>query len=75
MTSITEPDGSTRVEQLNPELKGLRDRYEFGWADSDAAGAAATRGLNEAVVSDISEKKEGLVTLASASSSTTEGEL
>jgi hypothetical protein len=25
----------------HPELEGL-DRYKFGWADSDAAGAAAT---------------------------------
>src|SRR5690349_21941365 len=56
MTSITEPDGSTRVEQLNPELKGL-GRYEFGWADTDVAGASAQRGLSEAVVRDISAKK------------------
>jgi Fe-S cluster assembly protein SufB len=32
-------------------------RYNYGWADSDLAGAAATRGLNEAVVRDISDKK------------------
>src|SRR5437667_8965358 len=32
-------------------------RYEYGWADSDTAGAAAQRGLNEAVVRDISAKK------------------
>ncbi|MGH3586819.1 MAG: Fe-S cluster assembly protein SufB, partial [Pseudonocardia sp.] len=32
-------------------------RYEYGWADSDAAGAAAQRGLSEAVVRDISAKK------------------
>src|SRR5216110_1860208 len=32
-------------------------RYAFGWADSDVAGAAAKRGLNEAVVRDISAKK------------------
>ncbi|MEB3048615.1 Fe-S cluster assembly protein SufB [Mycolicibacter sp. MYC123] len=32
-------------------------RYEFGWADSDAAGAAAQRGISEAVVRDISAKK------------------
>jgi Fe-S cluster assembly protein SufB len=40
----------------HPELEGL-GRYEFGWADSDAAGAAAQRGLSEAVVRDISAKK------------------
>src|SRR3546814_8987876 len=32
-------------------------RYEFGWADSDDAGATAQRGLNDAVVRDISAKK------------------
>ncbi|MGH4018328.1 MAG: Fe-S cluster assembly protein SufB [Pseudonocardiaceae bacterium] len=32
-------------------------RYEYGWADSDLAGAAAQRGLSEAVVRDISDKK------------------
>ncbi len=40
----------------HPELEGL-GRYEYGWADSDAAGADAKRGLNEAVVRDISGKK------------------
>jgi len=38
------------------ELDGI-GRYQFGWADSDAAGADATRGLNELVVRDISERK------------------
>jgi Fe-S cluster assembly protein SufB len=32
-------------------------RYGFGWADPDVAGASAQRGLNEAVVRDISQKK------------------
>ena len=41
----------------HPELDGL-DRYKFGWADSDAAGAAARRGLSEDVVRDISAKKD-----------------
>src|SRR5579859_6860692 len=40
----------------NPVLEGL-DRYKFGWADSDIAGASAQRGLSEAVVRDISAKK------------------
>src|ERR1700710_3254018 len=31
--------------------------YAFGWSDSDAAGAAAKRGINEDVVRDISAKK------------------
>ncbi|HET8661587.1 MAG TPA: Fe-S cluster assembly protein SufB, partial [Micromonosporaceae bacterium] len=32
-------------------------RYEYGWADSDLAGASARRGLNEDVVRDISARK------------------
>src|SRR5262245_33522529 len=32
-------------------------RYEYGWADTDTAGASARRGLNEEVVRDISAKK------------------
>src|SRR5436309_8973283 len=40
----------------HPELEGL-ERYRFGWADSDAAGASARRGLSEEVVRDISAKK------------------
>ena len=56
----TRPQGNgeqvTSIEELNPELKGI-GRYQFGWADSDAAGATATRGLNEDVVRDISAKK------------------
>jgi Fe-S cluster assembly protein SufB len=39
-----------------PELEGL-GRYEYGWADPDAAGAGARRGLSEEVVRDISAKK------------------
>jgi Fe-S cluster assembly protein SufB len=40
----------------HPEIDGL-ERYKFGWADSDAAGAVARRGLSEEVVRDISAKK------------------
>src|SRR5262249_45778315 len=40
----------------HPELEGL-DGYKFGWADPDTAGASARRGLSEAVVRDISAKK------------------
>ena len=39
-----------------PELEGL-GVYEFGWHDPDVAGASAKRGLNEAVVRDISRLK------------------
>ncbi|RKS07779.1 iron-regulated ABC transporter membrane component SufB [Nocardiopsis sp. Huas11] len=40
----------------HPELEGI-GTYEYGWSDSDAAGANARRGLNEDVVLDISSKK------------------
>ncbi|MEI6693164.1 MAG: Fe-S cluster assembly protein SufB [Actinomycetes bacterium] len=40
----------------HPELEGL-GTYEYGWSDTDAAGANARRGLNEEVVRDISSKK------------------
>ena len=32
-------------------------RYQYGWADTDTAGASARRGLSEEVVRDISAKK------------------
>src|SRR5450759_967443 len=41
----------------HPELDGL-DRYKFGWADSDAAGSIARRGLSEEVVRNISALKD-----------------
>ncbi|MBA3265341.1 MAG: Fe-S cluster assembly protein SufB, partial [Nocardioidaceae bacterium] len=46
----------TSIEQLNPELEGI-GRYQYGWADSDLAGATAQRGLNESVVRGISGLK------------------
>jgi Fe-S cluster assembly protein SufB len=41
----------------HPELEGI-GRYDYGWADSDAAGSSARRGLSEEVVRDISAKKD-----------------
>ncbi|MDQ2874121.1 MAG: Fe-S cluster assembly protein SufB [Actinomycetota bacterium] len=38
-------------------IEGL-ERYKFGWADSDAAGAIARRGLSEDVVRNISALKD-----------------
>ena len=35
-----------------PELSGL-GQHEFGWSDSDAAGASARRGVSDEVVTDI----------------------
>ncbi|GAA1874183.1 Fe-S cluster assembly protein SufB [Lapillicoccus jejuensis] len=47
---------TSSVEELNPGLKDL-GRYEYGWADSDAAGALAKRGLSEDTVRNISALK------------------
>ncbi|MBR7742231.1 Fe-S cluster assembly protein SufB [Phycicoccus sp. BSK3Z-2] len=47
---------TSHIEELNPGLKDL-GRYEYGWADSDTAGASARRGLSEDVVTDISDRK------------------
>ena len=49
---------STHIEELNPGLKDL-GRYEYGWADSDTAGATAKRGLNEDVNRIISGFADG----------------
>ena len=38
------------------QLEGL-GTYEYGWSDSDSAGATARRGINEDVVRNISAKK------------------
>jgi Fe-S cluster assembly protein SufB len=43
-------------EATQREIEGL-GRYKFGWADADDAGAAAQRGLSEAVVRNISALK------------------
>ncbi|NCV81339.1 MAG: Fe-S cluster assembly protein SufB, partial [Actinobacteria bacterium] len=40
-----------------PELDDLGN-YEFGWSDSDSAGASARRGINDEVVRDISSRKD-----------------
>ncbi|QQY23622.1 Fe-S cluster assembly protein SufB [Dermacoccus nishinomiyaensis] len=44
------------IEELNPGLADL-GRYEYGWADTDTAGASAKRGLNPDIVADISDRK------------------
>src|SRR3954468_12428696 len=50
---LTPPPAAT---QTADPMGGI-GRYEYGGADSDLAGASARRGLNEAVVRDISAKK------------------
>ncbi|NYJ74754.1 Fe-S cluster assembly protein SufB [Allobranchiibius huperziae] len=44
------------IEELNPGLADI-GRYQFGWSDSDTAGATAKRGLSPEVVADISNRK------------------
>ena len=58
-TSGTPGSPGGREHDLDPgrSRSSSSARYEFGWADSDAAGAAAKRGLSEDVVRDISAKK------------------
>ncbi len=55
MTTAPEQDVRTPLSQ--EETLSRLGRYEYGWADSDIAGASAQRGLSEAVVRDISAKK------------------
>src|ERR1700738_2449340 len=47
----------TRESLSQDEAIASMGRYGYGWADSDIAGASAQRGLSEAVVRDISAKK------------------
>ena len=54
--ALTSPS-LNEIEARNPELKGL-GTYQYGWADSDTAGAIAKRGLSEQVVRDISALKD-----------------
>ena len=55
-TLSTIPAAAESAVGAHPELDGL-GRYDFGWADSDVAGAAAKRGLSEDVVRNISALK------------------
>ncbi len=51
--SVAKPEPLTQEEAI-----ASLGRYGYGWADSDVAGASAQRGLSEAVVRDISGKKD-----------------
>jgi len=61
MTTAPEQDVRAQNAPTTPltqeETLSSLGRYEYGWADSDAAGSSAQRGLSEAVVRDISAKK------------------
>ncbi|WP_440902130.1 Fe-S cluster assembly protein SufB [Actinosynnema sp.] len=56
MTAAAE-QRTTTVPLTQEETRASIGNYEFGWADSDVAGASARRGLSEDVVRDISGKK------------------
>jgi Fe-S cluster assembly protein SufB len=45
-----------RIQTQDEQIDAL-SRYNFGWSDTDTAGATAKRGLSEEVVRDISAKK------------------
>ena len=53
--TVTDPAAGAPLTQ--EETIASFDRYGYGWSDSDEAGASAQRGLSEAVVRDISAKK------------------
>ncbi len=58
MTLTPEAAAAATAQPLSQdETIASLGRYEYGWADSDAAGASARRGLSEEVVRDISAKK------------------
>ncbi|MCL2781387.1 MAG: Fe-S cluster assembly protein SufB, partial [Actinomycetia bacterium] len=54
---MSEPAPATSPREEQAEQIAALSRYEYGWADSDAAGASARRGLSEDVVRDISARK------------------
>jgi Fe-S cluster assembly protein SufB len=56
MKMTTLPTKPERVMTQDEQIAAL-SRYGYGWADTDVAGASAQRGLSEAVVRDISAKK------------------
>jgi Fe-S cluster assembly protein SufB len=56
MTTTSETNAPNAIEEANPGLKDV-GRYEFGWSDSNDAGANVQRGLSEEVVRNISALK------------------
>lgn len=57
MTLTPEASKTATAPLTQEEAIASLGRYGYGWADSDIAGASAQRGLSEAVVRDISAKK------------------
>ena len=59
MTTTTPQQADKPGEQLSQdEAIASFGAYQFGWSDSDVAGASARRGLSEDVVRDISQLKD-----------------
>ncbi|MQY29154.1 Fe-S cluster assembly protein SufB [Nocardia aurantia] len=56
-TTAGQDPGAPVAPLTQEETLASLGTYGYGWADSDAAGAAAKRGLSEDVVRDISAKK------------------
>jgi Fe-S cluster assembly protein SufB len=54
--STTSSGTSAVPEETQRQIESM-GRYEFGWADTDTAGATAKRGLSQDVVTDISDRK------------------
>ncbi|HZA11375.1 Fe-S cluster assembly protein SufB [Mycobacterium sp.] len=57
MTATPETSVARTEPLTQEEAIASLGRYGYGWADTDVAGASAQRGLSEAVVRDISAKK------------------
>ena len=54
----TAPAGPQSSPQSDEEIiESIGGGYNYGWHDSDVAGASARRGIDEDVVKDISAKK------------------
>lgn len=54
---MTQAQSAADNKMTDDEIIDSIGAYEYGWHDSDSAGASAARGLNEDVVRDISAKK------------------
>lgn len=57
MTLTPEAQKATAEPLTQEQTIASLGRYGYGWADTDVAGSSAQRGLSEAVVRDISDKK------------------
>ncbi|WP_010595083.1 Fe-S cluster assembly protein SufB, partial [Rhodococcus sp. P14] len=55
--TVTSDQASAGAPLTQEETIASLGHYGYGWSDPDAAGATAQRGLSEAVVRDISAKK------------------